>query len=547
MAVLAHVTDKETVVPENTFIYSRTDPQGRITEANQAFADLSGYEIEEMMGKPHNMVRHPDMPKEAFADMWKSLKGGRPWQGFVKNRRKDGGYYWVFATVSPVRGEGGRITGFQSLRRRPSREQVKAAGDAYRRIQQGDKSLCIEEGRAIPKMSSFVRYVTRPDLRFGLGAILGLIASLAGLSLEFGAGHIFLVRAVAGVALGFGVVGSLLVLVSTLPNLLRDLDRIDVYLDALLTSGDFTTSFNMDQRGRSAKIARKLGLLTGWIQSTVQCIQDAVIHVEHETQGIRVALQGIDEATTAQNLSTSSVAAATAELDLTIREVTGHLQSAEASIQETGRRATDGAEVSHRATDQVQQLAAVVNDASIGVEALGKSTAEVGVIAGVIREIANQTNLLALNASIEAARAGEAGRGFAVVANEVRSLADRTMKATAEIDALIGTIKGDSARAISGMHDGAEQVTSGVALVQEAHGVLNGINTLMTEAVRQVSEIATASSQQTEAMSEISVNITHVAAMTEQNMGVVKKTTQLIGKLTPMVDRVKQAVDQYRV
>jgi aerotaxis receptor len=547
MAVLAHVTDKETVVPENTFIYSRTDPQGRITEANQAFADLSGYEIEEMMGKPHNMVRHPDMPKEAFADMWKSLKGGRPWQGFVKNRRKDGGYYWVFATVSPVRGEGGRITGFQSLRRRPSREQVKAAGDAYRRIQQGDKSLCIEEGRAIPKMSSFVRYVTRPDLRFGLGAILGLIASLAGLSLEFGAGHIFLVRAVAGVALGFGVVGSLLVLVSTLPNLLRDLDRIDVYLDALLTSGDFTTSFNMDQRGRSAKIARKLGLLTGWIQSTVQCIQDAVIHVEHGTQGIRVALQGIDEATTAQNLSTSSVAAATAELDLTIREVTGHLQSAEASIQETGRRATDGAEVSHRATDQVQQLAAVVNDASIGVEALGKSTAEVGVIAGVIREIANQTNLLALNASIEAARAGEAGRGFAVVANEVRSLADRTMKATAEIDALIGTIKGDSARAISGMHDGAEQVTSGVALVQEAHGVLNGINTLMTEAVRQVSEIATASSQQTEAMSEISVNITHVAAMTEQNMGVVKKTTQLIGKLTPMVDRVKQAVDQYRV
>jgi len=96
-----HAINKETLVPENVFIYSRTDPKGRITEANQAFADLSGYSVEEMLGKPHNMIRHPDMPKEAFADLWKSLKAGRPWQGVVKNLRKDGGFYWVFATISP--------------------------------------------------------------------------------------------------------------------------------------------------------------------------------------------------------------------------------------------------------------------------------------------------------------------------------------------------------------------------------------------------------------------------------------------------------------
>jgi aerotaxis receptor len=135
MAVATHLTDRETLVPENVFIYSRTDSKGRITEANSAFADLSGYAVEEMIGKPHNLVRHPDMPKQAFADMWRSLKAGRPWQGFVKNRRKDGGYYWVHATVSPVRGENGKVLGFQSLRRKPSREQVKSASDAYSRIQ----------------------------------------------------------------------------------------------------------------------------------------------------------------------------------------------------------------------------------------------------------------------------------------------------------------------------------------------------------------------------------------------------------------------------
>jgi len=547
MASVTRETNIETPVPENVFIYSRTDPKGRITEANQAFADLSGYAVEEMLGKPHNMIRHPDMPKEAFADMWKSLKAGRPWQGVVKNRRKDGGFYWVFATVSPLRGEGGHIVGFQSLRRRPSRAQVEAATDAYRRIQQGDRTLCIEEGRALRNHSALVRQFIRPDLRFALGAILGLASAVAGLTLESGCAQFHLVRAVCSAAFVCGGLGSLLVLLSTLPNLLCDLDQIDTYLDQVLSTGDFTTPFNLDQRGRSAKIARKVGLLCGWVQSTIQCIQDAVVPVEEGTEQIRVAIQGIDQAAADQNMATSSVAAATTELDLTIREVAQHLQSTESAVQETGRRAAEGAEVSQHATERIEELAAVVKAASTEVEALGTSSSEVGAIAGVIREIADQTNLLALNASIEAARAGEAGRGFAVVANEVRSLADRTMKATAQIDALISAIKGDSDRATAGMRAGASQVSSGVALVQGAQSALTGINTLMTEAVRRVSEIATSSSQQTEAMSEISANITRVAAMTEQNVEVVKHTTQLIGDLTPMVDRVKQAVEQYHV
>ena len=546
MAAEVQVTDRETIVPENEFIYSRTDPKGRITEANQVFADLCGYTVEEMVGKPHNLIRHPDMPKEAFADMWNSLKAGRPWQGMVKNRRKDGGFYWVMAMVSPVRGEGGAVTGFQSLRRRASREQIKAAGDAYRRIVKGDGTLCIEEGRAVANRSAWARTLRRPDFHFAAGALLGLAASVAGLGLEFGGAQFGLLRALCRAAFVLGGVGGALILFSTLPNLTRDMDQIDKYLDQLLFTGDFTSPFVQDMRGRSAKIAGKLGLLTGWVQATFKCVQDAVAPVLDGTEEVRQAIQGIEKAATAQNMATSSVAAATTELDLTIREVAEHLQTTESAVKETGRKAVDGAEVSHRATDRIQELAKVVKDAAVEVEALGESSAEIRVIAGVIREIADQTNLLALNASIEAARAGDAGRGFAVVANEVRSLADRTMKATAKIDTLIETIKGDSDRAIAGMRAGATQVAGGVSLVQEAHGALNGINGLMAEAVRRVSEIATASTQQTEAINEISANITRVAAMTEQNTDVVKETSHLIGNLTPLVDRVKQAVEQYR-
>ena len=95
------VTNVETLLPENQFIYSRTDLKGQITEANEAFCEISGFAREEMVGQPHNMVRHPDMPPAAFEDMWRDLKLGLPWRGIVKNRRKDGGFYWVVANVAP--------------------------------------------------------------------------------------------------------------------------------------------------------------------------------------------------------------------------------------------------------------------------------------------------------------------------------------------------------------------------------------------------------------------------------------------------------------
>lgn len=92
----------ETEVPEGEVIISRTDLRGIITYANETFADISGYGVDELIGKPHSILRHPDMPRAAFEHMWKTLKEGNMWQGYVKNMRKDGGYYWVYAEVSGV-------------------------------------------------------------------------------------------------------------------------------------------------------------------------------------------------------------------------------------------------------------------------------------------------------------------------------------------------------------------------------------------------------------------------------------------------------------
>ncbi len=121
---------RETEVPENEEIISLTDFSGMITYINETFAEISGYSVEELIGKPHSLIRHPDMPKSAFRDLWKTLKAGETWEGYVKNLRKDGGYYWVFARISTVL-KGGKAVGYKSVREPISEEKRIEMQDHY--------------------------------------------------------------------------------------------------------------------------------------------------------------------------------------------------------------------------------------------------------------------------------------------------------------------------------------------------------------------------------------------------------------------------------
>ena len=119
------VTSREVQISEHHRIVSKTDLKGQITYINKDFIDISGFTENELLGQPHNIVRHPDMPEEAFADFWRNLKDGRPWVGLVKNRCKNGDYYWVEAHASPV-WENGQVTGYLSVRRKASPAAIDA-------------------------------------------------------------------------------------------------------------------------------------------------------------------------------------------------------------------------------------------------------------------------------------------------------------------------------------------------------------------------------------------------------------------------------------
>ena len=145
------VTQNEVLLTDDSLIVSKTDLKGRITYVNRDFLEISGFTEKELIGEPHNLVRHPDMPPEAFQDLWDSLNEGRPWIGLVKNRCKNGDFYWVEAHAAPV-WEGGQVVGYMSVRRKPSRDAVAAAENAYRLFREGKAGgLAIKDGQAVSK------------------------------------------------------------------------------------------------------------------------------------------------------------------------------------------------------------------------------------------------------------------------------------------------------------------------------------------------------------------------------------------------------------
>ena len=158
------VTDQETEIPDGQILVSRTDTESRIVFANNAFIDISGFSTAELLSQPHNLVRHPDMPKQAFANLWETIKAGRPWDGLVKNRRKDGGFYWVHANVTPVI-ENGQTTGYVSIRSRPSRDAVATAERAYADMRAGTSNLTLDDGELRPtgpraSIATFAKSIT---------------------------------------------------------------------------------------------------------------------------------------------------------------------------------------------------------------------------------------------------------------------------------------------------------------------------------------------------------------------------------------------------
>jgi aerotaxis receptor len=532
------VTDTETQVPEGAFIYSRTDLKGIVTEANDVYLEVSGFSREEMIGQSHNIVRHPDMPEAAFADLWRDLKLGLPWRGIVKNRRKDGGFYWVVANISPVR-EGGRIVGYQSVRSRPTRAQIEASDAAYRSINAGKPGLAVRHGEAIVRSGE--RHAKLRSFGFGLsllsaGTLVGVLGAAFGTTLP-----LVVSFATAGVSL---LTLAYFMMVCALP-LRRAIDRQQHYLNQVLSTGDL--SLQPERGGAADEMARQTGLLVSSLQSTLQGMANVASELnsvmERAGQSAGTMRVRCDE----QSSSTASTAAALEEMTESLHEVAANSHETRQVAEQVGVQAKQGVSQAQNAQKAMEELGQTIH-ASVGqIEALSQRSNEIGRITSVIQEIADQTNLLALNASIEAARAGEAGRGFAVVADEVRKLAERTRIATEEIGNMIGAIKTETTVAVEGMRVGAEQINEGSIRVNEVSRSLCSIDQDMANTVKSVSSISIAADEQSRALSDIAVNMEQIAEATDGNLVLAQGAEGRAEELMRMANRMEKAVTQYKI
>ncbi len=178
MKINMHVTDVEHILTDSDSIVSNTDLKGVITYVNDDFIRISGYSREELIGASHNIVRHPDMPPEAFEDLWRSIKAGRPWTGVVKNCCKNGDFYWVLANATPIL-KNNELVGYMSVRSKPDRDQIKAADAAYRLFREGKAGkLKIQDGKVVkPSLLSQLLFKDF-TIKSRLMAIIGLLSAL---------------------------------------------------------------------------------------------------------------------------------------------------------------------------------------------------------------------------------------------------------------------------------------------------------------------------------------------------------------------------------
>jgi aerotaxis receptor len=396
------VTNVEYILKDNETVVSKTDLQGNITYINQDFIDISGFSLDELMGAPQNIVRHPDMPVEAFADFWSTIKSGKAWTGLVKNRCKNGDHYWVEANAAPML-ENGKIVGYTSIRVKPSRVQVAAAEEAYRAIKNGSKEIEVCEGAAVRR--SFFK-------RFNLLAILSIRSKImlsSGLLTLLFIANLFITASgskqydgwsitasALGIVLGL-LFGYLLYQATVLP-----LERVRHDIEKM-SAGDLSAKINADGDDELTKLVQSLRVLQTNVKLLVGQIKEAA-EVVHSGAGEIVAGNAdLSSRTESQASSLEETASSMEELTSTVK------QNAD-NAREANRLVTSASETAIKGGKAVSEVVGTMGS-------IWESSRKIADIIGVIDGIAFQTNILALNAAVEAARAGEQGRGFAVVAS----------------------------------------------------------------------------------------------------------------------------------
>ena len=510
------VTQREQHFAPEVKLISATDLRGVITHCNDGFEAISGFSRDELIGQHHNIVRHPDMPKEVFAVMWQHLKAGRPWMGLVKNRCKNGDYYWVSAYVTPIT-EHGEVVGYESVRSHPQRVDVDRAQKQYARMNNKRRQIQLP------------RYLKQ--LMIAVGLIIP--ALILAYSVSTLASTLWLIAAL----LAFAGIHNL--------QYKHDLQLISHELQGVFMHPLAANTYT-NQHGLIGNILVGVMSLRAHLDTVLTRIVDASWQVTEQAR-LGLALTEIArEEMLNQSRQTGLVATAMNEMSLAINEISDNVQKTAGQAEHSSDLAGQGVSIAQVMRTSIEELRDTVLDIGQAVQRLTEQTEAIARAAASIETISNQTNLLALNAAIEAARAGEHGRGFSVVADEVRLLASNTRDSAQNIGQIVKNLSAQAVTSVRVAEEGAADAETGLQRVVESESMLAGIVDAISKISAMSEQMATAVEEQAMVSQEVNRQVIEISALSERSLQRTEESAESIRTSQRVSEQLHELVNRFK-
>ncbi|EFE05845.1 methyl-accepting chemotaxis protein [Citrobacter youngae] len=502
MSAHPYVSQQNTPLDDDITLMSTTDLQSYITHANDTFVQVSGYQLNELLDKPHNLVRHPDMPKAAFADMWYTLQQGEPWSGIVKNRRKNGDHYWVRANAVPMVREG-QVTGYMSIRTRATDEEIAAVEPLYKALNEGRCNRRIHKGLVVRK--GWLGKLPALPIRWRVRGVMAVMFALLAAALQQ-----------IGAEWGLLLMSALVMILGTAIfewQIVRPIENVARQALKVATGERNSVSHlnRSDELGLMLRAVGQLGLMCRWlihdVSSQVSCVRS-----DSETLA-----KGSDDLNKHTQQTVENV-----------QETVTTMNQMAASVKQNSQTAAAADKLSIAASSAATHGGEAMDAVIKTMDDIANSTQRIGTITTLINDIAFQTNILALNAAVEAARAGEQGKGFAVVAGEVRHLASRSASAANDIRKLIDA--------------SADKVQSGSDQVHAAGRTMDDIVAQVQNVTQLIAQISHSTLEQSDGLSSLTRAVNELSSITQKNAELVEESAQISAMVKHRAGRLEDAV-----